>query len=83
MAGILKALLRLYRYGVSPLLGSNCRFYPSCSAYAYEAIEQHGVTRGCYLAARRLCRCHPWHEGGYDPVPRARVDTSLSPSRHG
>jgi uncharacterized protein len=69
MRTILKGLIRLYRYCISPLLGSNCRFYPSCSCYAEEALEHHGVIRGSYLAARRLLRCHPWHPGGYDPVP--------------
>ena len=85
MAGILKALLRFYRYCVSPLLGSNCRFYPSCSTYAYEAIELHGAARGTFLTARRLCRCHPWHEGGYDPVPRTKDfnERPLTASRHG
>ncbi len=53
----------------SPFLGNNCRFYPSCSHYAEEAIATHGVIKGSYLALRRLGRCHPWHEGGLDPVP--------------
>lgn len=66
---VLKAFIRFYRYGISPLLGPNCRFYPSCSGYAEEAIERHGAWRGVMLAARRLMRCHPWHAGGYDPVP--------------
>jgi len=55
---ILKGLIRLYRYFVSPMLGPNCRFYPSCSCYAEEAIEHHGIARGSYLAARRILRCH-------------------------
>ena len=66
---LLVALIRAYRYTLSPLLGNHCRFYPSCSAYALEAIKLHGPIRGSYLAARRLLRCHPWHEGGIDPVP--------------
>jgi putative membrane protein insertion efficiency factor len=61
--------LRVYRYAISPLLGRNCRFAPSCSEYAMEAIERHGVARGLRLAMRRISRCHPWHPGGYDPVP--------------
>ncbi|MGA8055870.1 MAG: membrane protein insertion efficiency factor YidD [Burkholderiales bacterium] len=62
-------LLRAYRYAISPLLGPRCRFEPSCSSYAIEALERHGVARGTWLAVRRVSRCHPWHRGGYDPVP--------------
>jgi len=61
--------IRLYRYFISPLLGPNCRFHPSCSQYAEEAISRHGVLRGSWLAVKRLGKCHPWHEGGIDPVP--------------
>lgn len=63
------ALLALYRYAVSPMLGPCCRFHPSCSEYAEQAIVAHGVLRGGYLTLRRLLRCHPWHPGGHDPVP--------------
>jgi putative membrane protein insertion efficiency factor len=66
------APIRAYRAVVSPLLGPRCRFAPSCSAYAVEAIESRGVVVGLWLAVRRLVRCHPWHPGGYDPVPRHR-----------
>lgn len=62
-------LLRGYKRFISPLLPPACRFYPTCSAYAAEAVESHGVARGSLLAARRLCRCHPWSDGGFDPVP--------------
>jgi putative membrane protein insertion efficiency factor len=62
-------LIRLYQWTVSPLLGPNCRFHPSCSQYALEAIERFGVLRGGWLAVKRIGRCHPWHPGGYDPVP--------------
>ena len=62
-------LLRAYRAVISPLYGEVCRYYPSCSAYALEAVTRHGSLRGSWLAARRLARCHPWAPGGYDPVP--------------
>jgi putative membrane protein insertion efficiency factor len=66
---MLRALVRAYRYFISPLLPAACRFHPSCSAYAEQALEEHGALRGGWLAARRICRCGPWHPGGYDPVP--------------
>jgi putative membrane protein insertion efficiency factor len=62
-------IISLYRYAVSPFLGSNCRFHPSCSQYAQDAIALHGIFRGVYLTLRRIGKCHPWHEGGVDPVP--------------
>ena len=62
-------LIDCYKACLSPFLGNNCRFYPSCSTYAQEAIATHGVLKGFYLALRRLGKCHPWHEGGIDPVP--------------
>ena len=69
MKAVLIAALRGYQYALRPMLGANCRFYPSCSDYAREAIERHGAAQGSWLAARRVCRCHPYHPGGYDPVP--------------
>jgi putative membrane protein insertion efficiency factor len=66
---VVTAPIRAYRALVSPLLGPRCRFAPSCSAYAVEAIETRGVVVGLWLAVRRVIRCHPWHPGGYDPVP--------------
>ncbi len=62
-------LLRAYQYTLRPLLGANCRFYPSCSDYSRDAIERYGALRGSWLAARRIARCHPYHVGGYDPLP--------------
>lgn len=65
----LVALIRVYQYAVSPMLGARCRFDPSCSQYAAEALLRHGLLRGLWLAVSRIGRCHPWHPGGYDPVP--------------
>jgi len=62
-------LIRGYQYAVSPLLGLHCRFHPTCSEYALQALEKHGAMRGIWLALKRLMRCHPWHPGGFDPVP--------------
>ena len=69
MKAILLALIRGYQYLFRPMLGANCRFAPSCSDYAGEAIAKHGVVKGTWLAMRRVLRCHPYHSGGYDPVP--------------
>ncbi len=69
MARLLGALVAAYRYLLSPMLGRHCRFFPSCSEYAQEALARHGALRGSWLAARRVARCHPWHPGCYDPVP--------------
>lgn len=71
MKAALVALLRAYQLLISPMLGQNCRFYPTCSNYAIEAVRVHGAARGSWLAARRVCRCHPWNEGGVDLVPPA------------
>ena len=66
---ILQTLIRGYQLIISPWIGPRCRFYPSCSHYAHEAIAVHGAARGTWLTLRRLGRCHPWHPGGLDPVP--------------
>ncbi len=69
MRAALIAVIRFYKYFISPVLGNNCRFYPSCSTYALEALQMHGPIKGMYLAIRRIMKCHPFHEGGIDPVP--------------
>lgn len=76
MARVAIGMIRGYRRFLSPFLGSNCRFQPTCSAYALQAIERHGLWRGGALALRRIARCHPWHPGGYDPVPEPKDGAS-------
>lgn len=71
MRTILITLIRVYRYLLGPFLAGHCRFHPSCSRYAEQAIAGHGVMRGGWYALRRLSRCHPWHAGGDDPVPKS------------
>lgn len=69
MRYLLIALLRAYRFAISPLYGQVCRYHPSCSAYALEAVTEHGSIKGSWLALTRIARCNPWSRGGYDPVP--------------
>ena len=69
MTAVLVLLLRGYRYAISPLYGQVCRYHPTCSAYALEAVTEHGGLRGSWLAVRRIARRHPWAAGGFDPVP--------------
>jgi putative membrane protein insertion efficiency factor len=69
VARVLLAVVRFYRMAISPIRPPSCRYEPTCSAYAVEALERHGAARGSWLALRRLLRCHPFHAGGHDPVP--------------
>lgn len=77
---ILVGIVQGYRLLLSPWLGSQCRFEPTCSAYALQALQQHGAAQGSYLAARRVLRCHPWCAGGLDPVPAPAQSTSSTSS---
>ena len=74
MKGLVRAAVRGYQLLLRPLLGANCRFYPSCSDYALEAVDRFGAATGTWLAVKRICRCHPYHAGGYDPVPERHAD---------
>jgi putative membrane protein insertion efficiency factor len=82
MTRLLRFLLRAYQLTISPLLGPRCRFYPSCSSYAMEALQLHGAAKGSLLAAKRVCRCHPWNDGGYDPVPPTSSSSTACGCNH-
>jgi len=73
--------LTVYRYALSPLMGPRCRFEPSCSAYASDSVSRFGAIRGGWLGIKRVCKCHPWHPGGYDPVPPPRADSIVRNNR--
>ncbi|MDH5748217.1 MAG: membrane protein insertion efficiency factor YidD [Rhodospirillales bacterium] len=82
---VLKALIRAYQLILSPILPGSCRFYPSCSEYAHESVSRHGAARGSVLAVWRILRCHPWNEGGVDPVPtpvHAETRKDVAPGCH-
>jgi putative membrane protein insertion efficiency factor len=83
MRKLLLLPIRFYQYAISPLMASHCRHYPSCSQYAVEAITRHGALKGLFLAIKRLLRCHPWAEGGYDPVPGTPQDRYAEPTING
>ena len=76
MKALLIRLITLYQFSLSFLIGNQCRFYPTCSQYTKEAIEKHGSAKGSLLGIRRICNCHPWHEGGYDPIPETKEISS-------
>lgn len=80
MRRILTALIRVYQYAISPYFAPSCRYTPTCSIYAIKSIERFGVFRGSIMAIKRVSRCHPWHEAGYDPVPE--TITSVSKKSH-
>jgi hypothetical protein len=80
---LLRGLIRTYQLFISPMLGPSCRYLPSCSEYAAEAIEHHGPLAGTWLAVKRLARCHPWGGSGYDPVPTRRWREHSIGCRHG
>lgn len=69
LTALLKIPIKFYQIGISPFIGNRCRYFPTCSTYAMEALDTHGAVFGSFLAAKRICRCHPWATGGYDPVP--------------
>jgi len=82
MRKILIGIIRIYQYGISPYLPPHCRYTPTCSTYAVEAISRFGILRGGWMALKRIGRCHPWHEGGYDPLPGDQVDKHKSDCKH-
>ena len=76
VARFLVKLIKAYQYLLSPILGTHCRFYPSCSQYGVESISHHGTVKGSYLTLKRLCKCQPFHPGGYDPVPELKHNST-------
>jgi putative membrane protein insertion efficiency factor len=83
MQSLVVGLIRIYQWLLSPVMGAHCRFHPTCSHYAIEAVRRHGTVRGLWLALRRVGRCHPWHAGGYDPVPPGRTSEPFEGTTHG
>ncbi|AOV07031.1 membrane protein insertion efficiency factor YidD [Sporosarcina ureilytica] len=77
MKKILLSIIKFYQKAISPLTPPTCRFHPTCSQYGFEAIETHGALKGSWLAVRRISKCHPFHEGGYDPVPDKNSNDKL------
>lgn len=83
MKHLLIGFIRFWRFAISPLYGQVCRYYPSCSAYALQAVTEQGAVRGTWLSLRRVGRCHPWAAGGYDPVPSRATPAAEPPSTRG
>ena len=83
LALILRGVIRIYQWFISPLLGAPCRHLPTCSHYAIEAIETHGALAGSWLTVKRVLRCNPWGTSGYDPVPQKHVHLNEAEHRHG
>jgi len=75
MQKILLSVIKFYKYFISPVLGSHCRYEPSCSEYTHQAITAYGIFKGSWMGLKRILRCHPWHEGGYDPIPDEQHDS--------
>lgn len=75
MKFIFVKIIRLYQIAISPIFPASCRFYPTCSNYSIEAISKHGVLKGLFLGTKRILKCHPFHEGGFDPVPEKNVNS--------
>ncbi len=82
MRRIFIGCIKGYRYVISPLMANHCRFHPSCSSYAIQALETHGAIKGSYLTIRRLLRCQPFHPGGFDPVPEKTTDNNDGHTAH-
>jgi putative membrane protein insertion efficiency factor len=82
MRHILIFMVKTYRALISPWLGQNCRFFPSCSCYTQQALARHGALKGMVLSAKRIARCHPWHPGGYDPVPENPMTQKICTTHH-
>lgn len=81
MRSLAVTVIKIYQYAISPFLGDHCRFSPSCSSYMLQAIEAHGLAKGVVLGIKRIGKCHPWHQGGYDPVPErsGKTKTFIDP----
>lgn len=75
-------IIKFYKSAISPFLGNNCRFHPTCSTYAMEALKAHGPAKGLWLGMKRVAKCHPFHKGGYDPVPLPKIKVKLIENKY-